>query len=80
MELAASLDFSSSPSPSPLLPSVDQQQHQQQEELLLKGAHNLQLHQVATPESRALYAACSSEEGALGLAKVCETREPRFTN
>lgn len=48
-----------------MLPATDQQR--QLQERLLKGGHNLQLNQVPTPESRALYAACS--EGA-GLANV----------
>lgn len=39
----------------------------QQQERLLKGPYNLQLNQSSTPETRALYAACS--EGA-GLAAV----------
>jgi hypothetical protein len=74
----ASLDFSQSSSPLPssgllVLPHLDQQ-HRQQEQLL-KGAHNQQLNQVATPESRALYAACS--EGA-DLAQVKNRKKVDF--
>lgn len=66
-----SLDFTRTPSSSTMpvvLPPGDDRQHQhQQQERLLKGSHNKEQSQVPTPESRALYAACS--EGA-GLAKV----------
>lgn len=68
---SSSLSFSTPAAPltSLALPAMDQQHHQQ--ERLLRGAHNLQLNQMPTPESRALYAACS--EGA-GIAKVCWIR------
>lgn len=65
-----SLDFTRTPSstavPVVIPPSSDDRQHRQQERLL-KGPHNKEPSQVSTPESRALYAACS--DGA-GLVKV----------
>lgn len=51
-----------------ILPATDQQR--QLQERLLKGGHNLQLNQVPTPESRALYAACSEGAGLVSIESL----------